>query len=61
MTGGIGGEIAAWIGEYCFEALDAPVARIASMDTPVPFAADLEKAFLPVERLNDKIQELLNY
>jgi 2-oxoisovalerate dehydrogenase E1 component len=61
MTGGIGGEIAAWISEYCFEALDAPVARIASMDTPVPFAADLEKAFLPVERLNSKIQELLNY
>jgi len=61
MTGGIGGEIASWISEHCFEALDAPVARIASMDTPVPFAADLEKSFLPIERLDSKIQDLLDY
>lgn len=61
MTGGIGGEIASWISEYCFEDLDAPVIRVAGLDTPVPFAADLEKAFLPVERLENKIQELLNY
>ncbi len=61
MTGGIGGEIAAWISEHCFEALDAPVARVASMDTPVPFDTGLEKAFLPKERLKSKIKELLDY
>lgn len=61
MTGGIGGEIAAWISEHCFESLDAPVVRVASLDTPVPFAADLEKAFLPIDRLNSKVKELLEY
>ncbi len=61
MTGGIGGEIAAWISENCFEHLDAPVMREASLDTPVPFAADLEKHFLPNSRLEEKIQKLLTY
>jgi len=61
MTGGIGGEIAAWIGEHCFEYLDAPVARVASLDTPVPFASELEKVFLPTERLKYKIGELLDF
>ena len=37
LTGGIGGEISAWIAEHCFEYLDAPVMRCASMDTPIPF------------------------
>ncbi|MFY0605556.1 MAG: dehydrogenase E1 component subunit alpha/beta [Cyclobacteriaceae bacterium] len=61
LTGGIGGEIAAWIGEHCFEDLDAPVARVASLDSPVPFAKALEENFLPKGRLRDKIQELLRY
>ena len=61
MTGGIGGEIAAWISEYCFEYLDAPVMREASLDTPVPFAVDLEKHFLPNSRLEDKILMLISY
>ncbi len=59
--GGIGGEIASWIGEELFEKLDAPVCRIGSMDTPVPFAAQLEKQFLPVERFRKKLRELLDY
>ncbi|TVR87512.1 MAG: dehydrogenase [Saprospirales bacterium] len=59
--GGIGGEIASWIGEELFEKLDAPVCRIGSMDTPVPFAAQLEKQFLPVERFPKKLRELLDY
>jgi 2-oxoisovalerate dehydrogenase E1 component beta subunit len=46
-TGGIAGEIAAIINEEAFDALDAPIARIASLDSPVPFSPPLEKAFLP--------------
>lgn len=61
MTGGIGGEIAAWISENCFESLDAPVMREASLDTPVPFAADLEKDFLANSRLEEKIEKLASY
>ncbi len=61
MTGGIGGEIVARITENCFHALDAPVKRVASLDTPVPFAVPLENQFLPKERLEEAIQELLRY
>ena len=46
LVGGIGGELAAWIGEYCFDLLDAPVMRCASLDTPVPFNIELENNFL---------------
>lgn len=46
-TGGIGGELAAIIGEAAFEYLDAPIVRVASEDTPVPYAPPLESAFLP--------------
>ena len=61
ITGGIGAEIAAWIGSNCFEDLDAPVFREGSLDTPVPFAAALEQAFLPNSRLLNRIKSLLNY
>lgn len=47
LTGGIGGEIAARISEKAFDALDAPVLRIAAADTPVPYSPPLEAAFLP--------------
>jgi 2-oxoisovalerate dehydrogenase E1 component len=61
MTGGIGGELVALINENCFEELDAPVKRVASLDTPVPFAVSLENQFLPKERLTQALDELLNY
>ena len=61
MMGGIGGELAALISENCFEYLDAPVIRVASLDTPVPFAVALEEQFLPKERLISAISKLLNY
>jgi 2-oxoisovalerate dehydrogenase E1 component len=61
MTGGIGGEIAAWIGEHCFEKLDAPVLRCASLDTPVPFNTDLENNFLAKSRLHETVVRLLKY
>ncbi|HAP60609.1 MAG TPA: dehydrogenase [Cytophagales bacterium] len=61
LTGGIGGEIAAWISEHCFQYLDAPVMRVGSLDTPVPFAKGLEDNFLPKSRMESKLQELLAY
>lgn len=61
MTGGIGGEIAALINENCFDALDAPVKRVASIDTPVPFAVALEQQFLPAQRFKEALAQLLAY
>ena len=61
LIGGIGGEIAAWIGEHCFELLDAPIVRCASLDTPIPFNTTLENNFLAKARLHDCIQKLLQY
>lgn len=61
LVGGIGGEIAAWISEHCFECLDAPVLRCASLDTPVPFNVLLEKNYLAESRLEASIQQLLQY
>ena len=61
LTGGIGGEISAWITENCFEYLDAPVMRCASLDTPVPFSIELENNFLAKSRLDEYLQKLINY
>jgi 2-oxoisovalerate dehydrogenase E1 component len=61
LTGGIGGELVALITEHCFEQLDAPVLRVASMDTPVPFAVSLEKQFLASERLKEAIDRIMKY
>jgi 2-oxoisovalerate dehydrogenase E1 component len=61
LTGGIGGEVAAWIAQNCFEFLDAPVMRCASLDTPVPFNPQLEKNFLAKSRLHEMVQKLIHY
>lgn len=61
LTGGIGGEIASLIAEKCFQQLDAPVVRIGSLDTPVPMSNQLEWNFLPKERFNHKLKELVSY
>ncbi len=61
LTGGIGGEVAAWISEHCFDHLDAPVMRCASLDTPVPFNTELEHNFLASARLDEFVQKLLEY
>jgi len=61
LTGGLGGEIAAWIGEHCFEFLDAPVMRCASLDTAVPFNIELENNFLAKSRLDECVQRLMGY
>jgi len=61
LTGGIGAEISAWVSEFCFELLDAPVVRVASLDTPVPFIHPLENNFLANSRLLDKLTELADF
>jgi 2-oxoisovalerate dehydrogenase E1 component len=61
MFGGIGADIAAWISENLFEYLDAPVMRVASLDMPIPFAASLEKLYMPEDRLRVALEKLLDY
>ncbi len=61
LTGGIGGEISAWIAEHCFTKLDAPILRCASLDTPIPFNIELEKQYLAKSRLHETMQGLLNF
>ena len=59
MTGGIGAEISSRIHERCFEHLDAPVVRTASLDTAFPFAQDLERNFMANARLESDLEALL--
>jgi len=61
MFGGIGGDISAYISEHLFEHLDAPVKRVASLDTPIPFDKGLEQIFLPKDRFRVAVDELLRY
>ncbi len=61
LIGGIGGEISAWITENCFQYLDAPILRCASLDTPIPFNIDLEKNFMANARLGEYVERLMQY
>jgi 2-oxoisovalerate dehydrogenase E1 component len=62
VLGGVGGEIAARISEECFEYLDAPIVRVGSTYSPVPFSRILERAVLPqVEDVYEKAVKLLEY
>jgi 2-oxoisovalerate dehydrogenase E1 component len=61
VTGGFGGEIAATVGREAFDWLDAPVARLGALDTPVPFAKALEALHSPQGRLVPALRELLAY
>lgn len=62
ITGGIGGEISAIIAEEAFEWLDAPVIRIASIDSPVPFAPQLEDYYLPsLDEIVDACRKVASY
>jgi 2-oxoisovalerate dehydrogenase E1 component len=61
LTGGIGGELSAWIAEHCFTNLDAPIMRCASLDTPIPFNTILEKQYLANSRLAETMQKLLSF
>jgi 2-oxoisovalerate dehydrogenase E1 component len=61
MFGGIASDISALITENCFEYLDAPVRRVASLETPIPFASKLENQYLPKERFKVILKELMDY
>ncbi|WP_251741661.1 dehydrogenase E1 component subunit alpha/beta [Gramella sp. AN32] len=61
LMGSFASEIAAIINENCFEKLDAPVFRVGSMETPIPFAANLEKNYLPKSRFKERLEELMQY
>lgn len=61
MFGGIASDISALIMENCFEHLDAPVKRVASLDSPIPFTKALEDQYLPKERFEKTLKELLLY
>jgi 2-oxoisovalerate dehydrogenase E1 component len=61
MIAGVAAELSAYISEHLFEYLDAPVIRIASLDTAIPFTTVLEKNFLASARLKDGIERLLGY
>lgn len=61
LISGLGGEISAWISENCFTYLDAPIVRCASLDTPVPFAIELEQNFLAKSRLAAAVEKLMSF
>lgn len=61
MFNGIGGELSALITENCFEYLDAPIKRVASLDTPVPFIGELEQNFMPKERFKTALKALVGF
>lgn len=61
ITGGLGAEIGSIILEERFPFLDAPVMRVGSLDTPVPFDSNLEKQFLAKSRLKQKLQQLIAF
>lgn len=61
LFGGIASDISAMITEHCFEHLDAPVKRVTSLNTPIPFAAALEKQYLPKDRFEKELLCILEY
>ncbi|CAN5230311.1 dehydrogenase E1 component subunit alpha/beta [soil metagenome] len=61
LTGGFGAEVAATIAEHGFESLDAPVARLGGLDTPVPASRALEEITSPRERVVPTLRRLLDY
>ena len=61
LSNGFGAELSAWIMENCFEYLDAPVMRCASLDTAIPMSKVLEEDFLAKRRLGEVVDKLLAY
>ncbi len=61
-TGGVGAEVSALISEYCFDYLDGPIMRIAAQDTPVPYSAQMEEAFIPQPKdVISAVEKLMRY
>ena len=61
MFGGIASDLSALIMENCFKQLDAPVKRVASLDSPIPFTKALEDQYLPKSRFEEELKNLLAY
>lgn len=61
LSSGFGAEIVAWIAEHCFQQLDAPVMRCASLDTAIPMSKPLEDLFLAKSRLHEVVTKMMNY
>jgi 2-oxoisovalerate dehydrogenase E1 component len=61
LFGGIASDISALVMENCFEYLDAPVKRVGSLETPIPFAANLEADYLPKTRFEEALLKLNAY
>ena len=61
LFGGIASDISALIMENCFNYLDAPVKRVASLDSPIPFTKALEYQYLPKGRFEKELLDLLVY
>jgi len=61
VYGGLGGELSAIISEECFESLDAPIMRCGSIETPIPFAGNLEDNYLANKRFTEKLIRLYKY
>ena len=61
MFGGIASDISAMIMEECFECLDAPVKRVASIETPIPFIGQLEEQYLPKQRFEEELLKLYKF
>ncbi len=61
QKGGFGGELVALIAENCFEYLDAPIRRCGALDTPIPFAKNLENQYMPLDRFEKALVELYEY
>jgi len=61
LFGGLASELSAYLTEHYFELLDAPIKRIGSLDTPIPFAKKLEEGYLPIDQIESAIKSLLRY
>ncbi|NNC34860.1 MAG: dehydrogenase, partial [Croceitalea sp.] len=61
LFGGVASDVLSMVMENCFEFLDAPIKRVGSLETPVPFAKSLEELFLPKKRFEESLLELLRY
>ncbi|WP_136481033.1 alpha-ketoacid dehydrogenase subunit alpha/beta [Cognatitamlana onchidii] len=61
LFGGLASDISALVVEHCFEYLDAPIRRVASLETPIPFANELEKGYLPKDRFEIVLKDILLY
>lgn len=61
LFGGISSDISAQITQNCFEYLDAPIIRVGSLETPIPFMKNLEEQYLPKQRFEQELVQLLAY